>query len=85
MGTAVPVRDCGTFGAGAKLYLILVLFRYLVRDLHRIDLHSKVPPPGFGRVEVARNDKSKFVGLILASYIIVLNSLVTIRALQIYL
>ena len=45
LGTAIAVRDCGTFGAGAKLYLILVLFRYLLWDLHRIDLHSKVPPP----------------------------------------
>ena len=43
----------------------MVVFRYLLWDLHRIDLPVNSPPLTFGRVEVGRNDKSKFVGLIL--------------------
>lgn len=38
------------------LDIYLVLLWYLVWHLNRIDLHSKFPPPTFGRIEVARND-----------------------------
>ena len=40
LGTAVPVRDCGTFAAGE----IISDFGTIVvpcMDLHRIDLHSR--------------------------------------------
>ena len=44
-----------------ELYLILVVFRYPVPDLHNSNLHSKSPP--LHLAGSAQNDKLKFVDL----------------------